>query len=72
MNSVVYRALEPEARSIPSYRVKVKLHYREEGLTLSVVAEDPVVLRAVLNSYVRWIRALEKVYRATVTEEERI
>lgn len=52
---MIYLALLPEVRSIPSRRVSVEVGFEDGKLILRAYAMDPVALRAALNSFIRFI-----------------
>ncbi len=52
---IVLGALEPETRTPPSSRSRVKVEGRRSSLTLSFEATDMSALRAAVNSYLRWV-----------------
>ena len=53
--SAVRAALLPEITSYKSTRTEVSLDLRDEGLLLEVRSDGVSSLRAVLNSYLRWV-----------------
>lgn len=57
-------ALEPEAKAPPTHRSTVKLEKEDCNLTLTVIAEDTVALRATLNAYLHWINSTLNVIEA--------
>jgi tRNA threonylcarbamoyladenosine modification (KEOPS) complex Pcc1 subunit len=57
---VLYRALLPELSSLPTKRARVRLEKSEDRMLLEVEAEDLVVLRAVVNTYLRWISSARR------------
>jgi len=52
---IVLSALEPETRTPPSPRSRVKVEGRGSNLTLSFKATDTSALRAAVNSYLHWV-----------------
>lgn len=52
---IVLGALEPEARTSPSPRSRVKVEGEGSSLILSFEATDTSALRAAVNSYLRWV-----------------
>ena len=58
------KALEPEASAPPTTRFKVKVWGEGESLIIHIKAKDTASLRAALNSYLRWVRAIEDAYKA--------
>ena len=52
---IVLDALQPETKTPPSFRSRVKMDGVGTTLTLSFEASDTSALRAALNSYLRWI-----------------
>ena len=65
--SAVFKALEPETRSIVTGRSKVTIAKDDKALMLTLIftARDTSALRAAVNSYLHWARlamdALESV-----------
>jgi tRNA threonylcarbamoyladenosine modification (KEOPS) complex Pcc1 subunit len=55
---IVFDALQPETRTPPSFRSRVKVEGMGTVLTLSFEASDISALRAALNSYLRWINLI--------------
>jgi tRNA threonylcarbamoyladenosine modification (KEOPS) complex Pcc1 subunit len=55
---IVLSALQPETKTPPSFRSKVKVEGAGTTLTLSFEASDTSALRAALNSYLRWINVV--------------
>ncbi len=51
-------ALQPETKTPPSFRSKVKVEGVGATLTLSFEASDTSALRAALNSYLRWVNII--------------
>lgn len=60
---VVLQALRPEVRAHVTRRSRVSLAGRDGAILLVVKAKDTVALRASVNSYLRWIRAVLRVLR---------
>ena len=52
---ILYHAILPEVRDIPSRRVSADLSVEDGKLILSISAADLVALRAALNSFLRFI-----------------
>jgi len=52
---ILYRAILPEVKDVPSRRTFVNLELAEGGILLSISAADPVALRAASNSFLRFI-----------------
>ena len=52
---ILYHAILPEVRDVPSKRVSANLRVEGDKLILSVSAADLVALRAALNSFLRFI-----------------
>lgn len=59
----ILKAIKPELLSLPSRRVRASIKLRDGALDLSLYAEDLVALRAGLNTFLRWIIALDKCLR---------
>ncbi len=55
---IVLSALQPETRTPPSFRSRVKVEGVGTTLTLSFEASDTSALRAAVNSYLRWINLI--------------
>jgi tRNA threonylcarbamoyladenosine modification (KEOPS) complex Pcc1 subunit len=53
--NIVLKALKPEAEKPLTTRSKVQIKKEDEVLTLIFEAKDTSALRAVTNSYLRWI-----------------
>ena len=51
----VFRALEPETRTVLTKRSKVKVSIEKGFLILDFEAADTSALRASMNSYLHWI-----------------
>jgi KEOPS complex subunit Pcc1 len=60
---VVLQALRPEVSARVTPRSRVSLAERDGAILLIVKAKDTVALRASVNSYLRWIRAVLRVLR---------
>ncbi len=58
--SIVLRALEPEAKSMPTPRSRVQIAGRSNELTLKFEAKDTSALRAAINSYLHWIALINE------------
>jgi len=52
---IIYKAIAPEAETLPSKRTSVDLEVSGEGLILRICAKDLVALRAAMNSFLRFI-----------------
>ena len=52
---ILYRAILPEVKDVPSRRTSVGLELAEDGILLRISAADPVALRAASNSFLRFI-----------------
>jgi tRNA threonylcarbamoyladenosine modification (KEOPS) complex Pcc1 subunit len=60
---IVRSALLPEILGFQSSRSEVSLERIRESLLLEIRADDVSSLRAVLNSYLRWIQCSEETIR---------
>ena len=60
--AVVLKALEPEAKSPPTPRSRVRVDGEGSRLTLSFEASDTPALRAAINSYLHWIALIKDTY----------
>ncbi|MDH5374200.1 MAG: KEOPS complex subunit Pcc1 [Candidatus Bathyarchaeota archaeon] len=58
---IVFKALEPEARTPPTMRSQAKLEKENTFLILKIEAKDTVALRAAVNAYLRWINSMVSV-----------
>lgn len=67
----ISRALVPEAKSRWNPRAKVAVSRRNRTLLLRVVARDTAALRALLNSYLRFVAAWKRVATAIHELESR-
>jgi len=64
VNSIVYRSLKPETRSLPSRRVESRVRLNDT-IIIEIQASDIVALRAAVNSYMRLVRAAKDVVDLT-------
>ncbi|MEM0445392.1 MAG: KEOPS complex subunit Pcc1 [Nitrososphaerota archaeon] len=64
----ILKAIAPELESLPTRRVKAAISCLEDGLILTLEAEDLVALRAGLNTFLRWISAIERCLSLTERE----
>ena len=62
-SKILYQAILPEARDVPSRRASVNLHADPDKLILEISAVDPVALRAALNSFLRFIDSSLQILR---------
>jgi tRNA threonylcarbamoyladenosine modification (KEOPS) complex Pcc1 subunit len=60
VNSIVYHSLKPEAKSLPSRRVKSRIRLND-AIIIEIQATDVIALRAAVNSYMRLARAAKSV-----------
>jgi tRNA threonylcarbamoyladenosine modification (KEOPS) complex Pcc1 subunit len=60
---VILQALRPEVRAHVTPRSRVSLAEHYGAILLEVKARDTVALRASVNAYLRWIRAVLRVLR---------
>jgi KEOPS complex subunit Pcc1 len=56
----IYKALKPESKKSFATRSEVEILMREREILLIIKAKDIVALRAALNSYLRFIKAMKK------------
>ena len=63
---LMFKVLSPEASTGLFERVKVFLSLESCSLLVELSASDTVALRAAINSWLRWISTLEKVYNLFV------
>jgi len=66
--STLYESLSPEI-SEESFKSTVKIELSEEGLTITIKAEDTSSLRASLNTYLRWIDGILGVQKAVQADD---
>jgi len=57
---ILYSALLPETKSIPSERATTSVSVKGSALVVEIVASDLTAMRAALNSYIAWISACMK------------
>jgi len=55
---IIISSLQPELESGISDRSKIVIEASETGITVDVVADDMVALRAAVNSYLYWIQGI--------------
>jgi len=60
--AIVLKALEPEAKSAPTSRSRVRVEAEDCRLTLDFEASDTSALRAAINSYLHWIALVKDTY----------
>jgi len=58
---VIFHALEPETKNLPTHRSKVSLKLRNSSLVLKIDAKDTGALRATANAFLRWMDSLQQV-----------
>lgn len=58
---IVYHTLKPETKITLTPRSKVRIFRKEKNLTLSFEAKDTSALRAIINSYLRFIYLTQSV-----------
>ena len=56
--NLFFDALLPEVKTSELVRTKVSLYKETSNLFLKIEAKDTVALRAILNSYLRWVSAI--------------
>jgi len=66
---LMFKALSPETLTVIFERVKVFLYLKGHSLLIELSALDTVALRAAINSWLRWISTLEKVYNLFVNNK---
>ena len=54
-----YKALCPEAEEPPTGRIEVRVELQGSTLVIRLMASDTAALRAGLNSYLSWLKAME-------------
>ncbi len=57
---ILYSALLPETKSIPSERATTSISVKDSSLVVEIIANDLTAMRAALNSYIAWISACMK------------
>ena len=67
---LMFKALNPEVSTVLFERVKVFLSLEGHSLLVELSATDTVALRAAINSWLRWISVLEKVYNLFVKHKQ--
>ena len=60
---IVYNSILPELNFSPNERSQVKLSISENYLILDINSADFVILRAIINSYLRWFNTSENIIR---------
>lgn len=60
---IVYNSILPELNFSPNERSQVKLSLSENYLILEIYSADFVILRAIINSYLRWFNTSENIIR---------
>ncbi len=55
---IIISSLKPELEFGISDRSKIVIEASETGITVNVVADDMVALRAAVNSYLYWIQGI--------------
>jgi len=63
-SEIIFSAISPETRDVPSRRVSVNIKLIDDGLALRIEAMDLVALRAALNSFIRFIDSTLSVIRS--------
>ncbi len=61
ISKIVIKALEPETKTTPTHRSRVRIKEERRSLTLKFEAKDTTALRASVNSYLRWIALVNEV-----------
>ncbi|MFQ5998665.1 MAG: KEOPS complex subunit Pcc1 [Candidatus Bathyarchaeia archaeon] len=61
----ILRAIEPESKSRLSGRSRVHVTNRGNVVLLNITARDTTALRAIVNSYGRWIVSLMRLLPQT-------
>lgn len=61
----ILKAIEPESKSRLGRRSKVHVTTRGNVVVLNITASDTTALRAIVNSYGRWIVSLMKLLPQT-------
>lgn len=62
---VAFKIIEPELKTAPSERSKVRANLDGNLLYLFIDADDAHSLRASINSYLRWIELSNEVVKIT-------
>lgn len=57
--AIVLKALEPEAKSSPTFRSRVRVESEGSKLILSFKTSNTSSLRAAINSYLHWIAIIK-------------
>jgi KEOPS complex subunit Pcc1 len=61
-SKTIFKALKPETKTPTTYKSKVKTELRGNDVLLHFKAADTAALRASINSYLRWINAIQETY----------
>jgi tRNA threonylcarbamoyladenosine modification (KEOPS) complex Pcc1 subunit len=59
---IAFKALKPEIESTSLVRSKVNMDIKDNYLILKIEATDIVALRATINTYLRWLLAIDEIY----------
>jgi KEOPS complex subunit Pcc1 len=60
---IVYNSILPELNFSPNERSQVSLSLSENYLILKINSADFIILRAIINSYLRWFNTSENIIR---------
>lgn len=60
---VLSQALKPETRIPLTSKSKVKIKVEDKNIVLQFETVDTSSLRAAISSYLRWVKAIEDMYR---------
>lgn len=61
--NIIEKSLQPEVEDPVSKRSIVSVNAKEDYVKISVVATDLAALRAALNSYLRWVKAIQDIVK---------
>ncbi len=55
---IFFKALKPEEKPIPTSRSKASIEFKGREIKIQIIAPDLTSARAALNSWFRWINAI--------------
>lgn len=67
----ILKSIQPELSSLPSQRLKASLEIDGNDLVINLHADDLVALRAGLNTFLRWVIALDNTLQAITDKLKR-
>ena len=51
---IVYTAIQPEINFSPNERAQIKIQLSNNIIRLNINSSDFIILRAIINSYIKW------------------